>query len=103
MNAGPYAPALLGTAVVAAALVIRTAVGEMRRPGSACEAWAFLRTRRGLCTFLAATCGLGGVVWTTAGPEHLPWALLAGLLTAHVLAGPRVRPPRGQPRRSRDR
>ncbi|GGY76188.1 hypothetical protein GCM10010363_66490 [Streptomyces omiyaensis] len=84
MTEGGYGPALLGCAVVVAALVIRTAVTETRRPGSARQAWAFLTTGRGLTTFLVAACGLAATTYATAGPAYLPWALLAALLLTHV-------------------
>ncbi|MFG3193385.1 hypothetical protein [Streptomyces omiyaensis] len=64
--------------------MIRTAVTETRRPGSARQAWAFLTTGRGLTTFLVAACGLAATTYATAGPAYLPWALLAALLLTHV-------------------
>ncbi|MFF9342641.1 MULTISPECIES: hypothetical protein [unclassified Streptomyces] len=84
MTESGYGPALLGCAVVVAALVIRTTVTETRRPGSARQAWAFLTTGRGLATFLVTACALAATTYATAGPTHLPWALLAALLIAHV-------------------
>ncbi|GGR20477.1 hypothetical protein [Streptomyces roseolus] len=84
MTEGGYGPALLGCAVVVAALVIRTAVTETRRPGSARRDWAFLSTRQGWGTFLVTACVLAATTYATTGPTYLPWALLAALLITYV-------------------
>ncbi|WP_086824395.1 hypothetical protein [Streptomyces sp. NRRL B-24572] len=78
------APALLGTAAVLALLVVRTAVRELREPGSARHEWQFLRERRGLATFLGTASVLSGVSLTIAGPSYLPWVGLAALLVARI-------------------
>ncbi|NML51585.1 hypothetical protein HHL19_16080 [Streptomyces sp. R302] len=87
---GEFASALLGTAVVVAVLVMRTAFREAKTPGSAREAWGFLREPRGLVTVFVVVCGLSAVTWTAAGPAYLPWALLAGLLVAQIFRSPRA-------------
>ncbi|MFK4101495.1 hypothetical protein ACI2L1_15700 [Streptomyces sp. NPDC019531] len=71
---------LRAPAIVAAALVIRTAVGELRHPGSAREQWAFATDRRAVAA--AAVVVLG---WQQAGPATAAWALLIGALTAHLV------------------
>ncbi|MFH9955907.1 hypothetical protein ACH4OX_17065 [Streptomyces roseolus] len=57
---------------------------ETKRPGSARQAWSFLTTRRGLTTFFVTACALAATTYATAGPQYLPWALLAALLITHV-------------------
>lgn len=84
MTLGDAGHALLGTAVVVAILVIRTAVRELREPGSARREWSVLRQRRVLATGAATALVLGTVGWAQAGPPAAPWAVLAGLLTARI-------------------
>ncbi|MFJ7067615.1 hypothetical protein [Streptomyces sp. NPDC101115] len=84
MSVDGFGPALLGSAVVLALLVIRTAVRELRVPGSARHEWTFLRERRGLATFLGTAAALSAASWSVSGPVHLPWAVLAALLVARV-------------------
>ncbi|CAM5264849.1 hypothetical protein [Streptomyces narbonensis] len=76
--------ALLGAAVVLAILVIRTAVQELREPGSARREWACLRDRRSLVIGTATVLVLGAVGWTFTGPAAVPWAVLAGLLATRI-------------------
>lgn len=80
-------PALLGAAVVLALLVIRTAVREMRKPGSTRKEWTFPREPRGLLVFLGTASVLAAVSWTISGPAHLPWVCLAALLVACISSG----------------
>ncbi|MER6996634.1 hypothetical protein [Streptomyces sp. NPDC000410] len=80
-------PALLGTAVVVALLIIRTAVREMREPGSARREWSALRQRRVLATAAATAVVLGAVGWAYSGPAAVPWAVLAGLLATRISGG----------------
>ena len=89
MNEQAIAPALLGAAVVLALLAVRTALSEMREPGSARDEWTFLRERRGLLTFVGTASVLAAVSWTISGPAHLPWVCLAALLVARISAGER--------------
>jgi hypothetical protein len=84
VNGKGAAAALLGAGVVLALLVIRTAVGEMKYPGSARHEWTFLWERRGLVTFLATALVLSAVSWAISGPAYLPWVGLAALLVAGV-------------------
>ncbi|MCY0933890.1 hypothetical protein [Streptomyces sp. H34-S4] len=83
---------LLGLAIVIAALVIRTAVTEMRDPGGGRRQWLFLRDRRALGVGAAVAFALALVGWQSAGALALPWAFLAGVLVAFTVGG---RPPAG--------
>ncbi|WP_406082438.1 hypothetical protein OG468_35445 [Streptomyces zaomyceticus] len=76
--------ALLGAAVVLAILVIRTAVQELREPGSARREWACLRNRRAVVLGAATVLVLGAVGWAFTGPAAVPWAALAGLLATRI-------------------
>ncbi|MFI1014773.1 hypothetical protein [Streptomyces sp. NPDC020965] len=80
---------LLGPAVVLGALAIRTAVTELRRPGTAREQWAFLQSRRALFAGAAASLVAGAVGWHFLGAASAAWAVLTGLLVA-LIAAPRV-------------
>ncbi|MEV8293201.1 hypothetical protein ACFVLG_11560 [Streptomyces rochei] len=76
MDAGLIAPAVIG-----AALVIRTAIAELRAPGSARAAWAFTRDPAAA----AAAAAVLGVVTVTSGSwSAFAWGLLAGALTGHL-------------------
>ncbi|WP_412078756.1 hypothetical protein ACLF6K_35695 [Streptomyces xanthophaeus] len=75
---------LLSIAIVVAALVTRTAVAEIRRPGSGRSQWKFLTDPRALSTGALAALLLGLLGWTTAGPAAAAWAGLAGAPVAYV-------------------
>ncbi|MDJ0382129.1 PGPGW domain-containing protein [Streptomyces sp. G-G2] len=78
-DASPLAPV-----IVIAALVIRTAITELRRPGSARSQWTFATNPRAMAagaTAAAATILIGG---TRFGWAAAAWALLAGALTAFL-------------------
>ncbi|GGR81910.1 hypothetical protein GCM10010269_21360 [Streptomyces humidus] len=75
---------LLAPVIVIAALVIRTAVTELRHPGSARRQWAFATSPRAVAagvTVAAATALIGGARY---GWAAVAWALLAGVLAAFV-------------------
>ncbi|MGW7033001.1 hypothetical protein ACWGFX_38310 [Streptomyces xanthophaeus] len=75
---------LLAPVIVIAALVIRTAVTELRHPGSTRRQWAFATSPRAMAagaTVAAATVLIGG---TRYGWAAAAWALLAGALAAFV-------------------
>ncbi|MEU7601894.1 hypothetical protein AB0B78_31950 [Streptomyces sp. NPDC040724] len=74
----------LSIAIVMAALVIRTAVAEIREPGSGRRQWAFLTDRRAMATGAAVGLALGVLGWAAAGPVAAAWAVLAGVLVAFV-------------------
>ncbi|KJY32228.1 MULTISPECIES: hypothetical protein [unclassified Streptomyces] len=75
---------LLSIAMVVAALVIRTAVAEVRRPGSGRKHWRFLTNPRALATGALTGLLLGLLAWATAGAVAAAWAVLAGALVAYV-------------------
>ncbi|MFJ6784726.1 hypothetical protein [Streptomyces yangpuensis] len=79
-------PTLLTLAVIIAALIIRTAVSELRHPGTGSAQWAFLRDGRAVRTGAVAACVLGLFGWFQAGPEGLVWALVAGVLVAFAVS-----------------
>ncbi|MDO0937706.1 hypothetical protein QQY66_40490 [Streptomyces sp. DG2A-72] len=76
---------LVTPVAVIALLVIRTALVEMRHPGSARRQWYFLARRRPMATgaTVAVLLCIGG--WRAAGTASVAWALLAGALVAHVV------------------
>lgn len=86
------ARSLLPVVVVAAALVIRTAIGEMRRPGSAREQWAFATRGRALAAGVAAAVAVAVMGWPQAGEAALAWAVLVGALVAFLMGRPTNRP-----------
>ncbi|MGW6857606.1 hypothetical protein [Streptomyces xanthophaeus] len=78
---------LLLIAMVVAALVVRTAVAEIRRPGSGRSRWKFLTNPRALATGGLTALLLGLLGWVTAGPVAAAWAVLASALVAYVAGG----------------
>ncbi|MEV7611952.1 hypothetical protein [Streptomyces sp. NPDC089799] len=83
------AAAVVSAALVLAALTIRSAVAELRRPGSAREQWRFLRDP-GALTAAGVTAVLLGVVgWRQAAGPGLVWALLAAVLVGLALGARR--------------
>jgi hypothetical protein len=75
------AAAVLPVAIVIAALVIRTAIGELRRPGSARRQWAFAADHRALAAGTAAALATVLLGWSPAGGAAIAWALPTGALT----------------------
>jgi len=66
-------------------LVIRTALVEIRQPGSAHREWSFLSNRCAM-TAGAATASLASVGgWQAVGFAATAWAVLAGALVAHIV------------------
>ncbi|MCX4776925.1 hypothetical protein [Streptomyces sp. NBC_01264] len=75
---------LLAPVIVIAALVIRTALTELRDPGSAQRQWAFAANARAMAvgaTVASAIILIGGQRFGWAASA---WALLAGALTAFL-------------------
>ncbi|MGW3423666.1 hypothetical protein [Streptomyces phaeochromogenes] len=70
---------------VVAMLVIRTALLEIRQPGSSRREWAFLSNP---CA-MAAGCATPSLVsvggWQAIGFAATAWAVLAGALVAHIV------------------
>ncbi|MEV6578640.1 hypothetical protein AB0M92_10835 [Streptomyces sp. NPDC051582] len=76
---------LLVAAMVIAALVVRTALAELREPGSGRRQWMFLTDRRAVSAGALIALVLGLLGWRQAGVEGLVWAGLAGILVAFVM------------------
>ncbi|MET7377827.1 hypothetical protein ABZT08_03235 [Streptomyces sp. NPDC005526] len=77
---------LLAPAIFIAAIVIRTALLELRHPGNARQQWATL-AGDGKALAAGGTTGVATVLlgWGMAGPAALAWAVLTGALTAHLV------------------
>ncbi|MEV0962392.1 MULTISPECIES: hypothetical protein [unclassified Streptomyces] len=75
---------LLTVAIVAAVLVIRAAVAELRNPGSTRARWAFVSSTRAVTAGVVTAVVLGFVGWQYAGPGAVAWAVLAGALVSVV-------------------
>ncbi|MFE7276098.1 hypothetical protein [Streptomyces sp. NPDC057623] len=78
--------------IVVAALVIRTAIVELRRPGSAREQWAFATRGRAVAAGVVAATAVAVLGWPQAGAAALAWAVLAGALVAFLTGRPTNRP-----------
>ncbi|QKZ18378.1 hypothetical protein [Streptomyces chartreusis] len=81
-------PSLVTALVVAAALAIKTAVLELRDPGSARREWAFLTDRVALAGGALTAVVVGAAGWAYGGYGGygvVAWAMLAGLLVAQVM------------------
>lgn len=83
---------LLAPAMVIAALVVRTALDELRHPGSARQHWAFLRNPHAQVAGLSSGAAATLFAWPEAGSSAPAWAVLVGLLVAY-LTGRRNAPP----------
>ncbi|WP_327370543.1 hypothetical protein [Streptomyces sp. NBC_01217] len=57
---------------------------ELRRPGSARQQWAFATERRAQAAGAATAAAIVLLGWPQAGPAAAAWALLIGVLTAHL-------------------
>ncbi|MGW1956331.1 hypothetical protein ACWCPI_26885 [Streptomyces sp. NPDC001920] len=71
--------------IIAAALVIRAAVLELRDPGSARREWTFVTDRVAWAGGSLTAVVLAALGWPHMGGGVVAWALLAGLLVAQVL------------------
>lgn len=76
---------LMAPVIVVAMLVIRTALVEIRHPGSARRQWCFLARRRPMTAGAGVAVLLCLVGWRSAGIASVAWAVLAGALTAHIV------------------
>ncbi|UFQ18913.1 MULTISPECIES: hypothetical protein [Streptomyces] len=76
---------LLPAAVIAAALVIRTALHEIRIPGSARQEWGFLNQRKAVLSGAVTALCLVVMGWSYAGHGTLAWAGLVGVLVAYLV------------------
>ncbi|MER6358617.1 hypothetical protein ABT186_44260 [Streptomyces sp. NPDC001634] len=77
MDAGLIAPV-----VIAAALVIRTAIAELRAPGTTRATWAFTHDPAAVAAGITVT---GVAALSGGGWPSLAWGLLAGALTGHLV------------------
>ncbi|MET7715638.1 hypothetical protein [Streptomyces sp. NPDC005407] len=71
--------------IVVAALVIRTAIAKLRKPGSAHKQWAFATNPRAICIGAGAALVLGIIGWPSTGYAAVAWAVLAGALVASIV------------------
>ncbi|WP_244315446.1 hypothetical protein [Streptomyces albidochromogenes] len=78
-------------AIIVAALIIKTAVAELRKPGSARREWAFATNASALTAGLTAAVLLGAMGWQSMRYAAVAWAMLAGVLVAYIADR---RPPR---------
>ncbi|MEU0414806.1 hypothetical protein ABZ307_44570 [Streptomyces griseorubiginosus] len=78
-------PPVLACAIVLAALVIRSAVAELRNPGEARRQWGFVTNKVPAAAGSAAVLVMV-VAIAAAGLDwgNLAWAVLAGLLIAFI-------------------
>ena len=76
---------LLAPAIIMTALVIKTALGELRQPGSARRQWAFATDRHALAAGAIAAVTTVLLGWQEIGAAAAAWALLIGALTAHLI------------------
>lgn len=76
---------LMAPVIVVAMLVIRTALVEIRHPGSTRRQWCFLARGRPMTAgaTVALLLSVGG--WRAAGVASVAWAVLAGALVAHLV------------------
>ncbi len=86
------AGSLLPVVIVVASLVIRTAIGEMRRPGTVREQWALATSGRAVAAGVVTAVAVAATGWQEAGPAALAWAVLAGALVAFLVGRPSNRP-----------
>lgn len=84
-------PSVMTVAIIVAALIIKTAVGELREPGSARREWAFATNASALTAGLTAAVFLGAMGWQSMRHAALAWSILAGVLVAYIVDR---RPPR---------
>jgi hypothetical protein len=69
----------------AAMPAIRTAVTEIRQPGSGRAQWSFLTNRRAAAAGAAAALLLSVAGWRAGGYTAMAWAVLAGTLVAYIV------------------
>lgn len=83
---------LVAPVIVIAALIIKTALGELRHPGSAREEWAFATDRMALAAGATAATAVVLLGWRHAGLAAVAWALIVGTLTAQLVHRAATRP-----------
>ncbi|QKZ18369.1 hypothetical protein [Streptomyces chartreusis] len=76
----------IGILVLVAALALRTAWAERQERGSGLAQWRFLGDVKAVASGLTVFVGMTiAVIVTGASGGVVPWALLAGLLTALIV------------------
>lgn len=75
---------LLPALVIIAMLLLRVAIGELRRPGSTRQQWLFLRNRIAVAAGAVAFVLTVGAGWFVGKDGVLMWAVLIGLLVAFI-------------------
>ncbi|MEW2585604.1 hypothetical protein [Streptomyces virginiae] len=75
---------LLAPVIILAALVIRTALTELRQPGSARHQWAFATSPAAMAAGATVAAAITVIGVSRIGWAAAAWALLAGALTAHL-------------------
>ncbi|WP_217212902.1 hypothetical protein [Streptomyces sp. AC550_RSS872] len=75
-------PSLATALALIAVLVIKTAVMQLRDPGSARREWAFVTDGVALAGGVLTAVVVGAVGWSYGGNGAVAWALLVGLLVA---------------------
>lgn len=78
-------PTLATALILIVALIIKTAVLQLRDPGSARREWAFVNDTGALAGGALTALAVGALGWSYGGYGVLAWALLAGLLVAQVM------------------
>jgi hypothetical protein len=82
------AGSLLPVVIVVAALVIRTAIGELRQPGSTRRQWAGATGGPAVAAGVVAAVAVTATGWPQAGATALAWAVLVGALVAFLVGQP---------------
>ncbi|MFI9547913.1 hypothetical protein ACIHAR_28980 [Streptomyces sp. NPDC052016] len=82
MTADTSLPALI---VIAAVVVIKTVIADLRRPGSTRREWAFATDSSAVAGGAAASAAIIWPGWSHAGTVAVASALLVGALTAHLI------------------
>ncbi|MCK8433188.1 hypothetical protein G3I77_09065 [Streptomyces sp. D2-8] len=82
------AGSVLPVVIVVAALVIRAAIVEVRRPGNTRRQWAFATSRPAVTAGVVAAAAVAVTGWQQAGATALAWAVLAGCLIAFLVGRP---------------
>jgi hypothetical protein len=92
-------PSLIAPVAVVAMLAVRTALVEIRNPGSARRQWPLLADRRAVVAGAGAASVLAVGGWQAASFAAVAWAVLAGALVAYIVAlptGPEAEPTAGR-------
>lgn len=78
-------PTLTTALILIAVLIIRTAVMQLRDPGSARREWAFVTDGVAWAGGALTALVVGALGWSYGCSGVVAWALLAGLLVAQVM------------------